>query len=115
MKPIARVAAALVFGAIAAIPHVANAHQDPGQQDLTDQPAVVGPVVEFGHPHELGGGAANHVMVPGEVTIFKGGLVTFRVNGPGHGIAIYPVSKNTTRPHIASQLCDGINPNCSAM
>ena len=33
-----------------------------------------------------------HVVVPDEVTIAKGGTVTFMVNGGGHGVAIYPVS-----------------------
>jgi len=46
-----------------------------------------------------------NVLVPDEVTVIKGGTVTFRVNGAGHGIAIYPVSKNTTRNDISSQLC----------
>ena len=50
-------------------------------------------------------GAANQVVVPEDVTIGKGGTVTFVVNGPGHGIAIYPVSKNTTREDITAQLC----------
>ena len=44
-------------------------------------------------------------MVPEDVTIGKGGTVTFVVNGPGHGIAIYPVSTNTTREDITAQLC----------
>src|SRR5262245_44910026 len=44
-------------------------------------------------------------LVPNEVTINHGGTVTFRVNGGGHGIAIYPVSKNTTRADITIQLC----------
>jgi plastocyanin len=43
--------------------------------------------------------------VPNEVTINKGGTVTFRVNGGGHGILIYEVSKNTIRDDITDQLC----------
>lgn len=114
MKPATGVLAAVVFAAMSALPIVEATIQDPQEQDLTDKPSAVDAVVEFGHPDELGGVPANHVMIPEEVTILKGGTVTFRVNGPGHGIAIYPVSKNTTRQHIASQLCDGTDPNCLA-
>src|SRR5262245_998824 len=46
-------------------------------------------IVNFGDPTALQG-AANQVVVPDEATILKGGTVTFVVNGPGHGIAIYP-------------------------
>jgi plastocyanin len=70
-----------------------NANQDP--QDV---------IVNFGDPVALTG-AANNVVVPDEVTIAKGGTVTFVVNGVGHGIAIYPVSKDTTRNAIIAQLC----------
>jgi plastocyanin len=61
-------------------------------------------IVNFGDPIQLAG-AANHVVVPDEVAIAKGGTVTFVVNGGGHGIAIYPVSKETTRDDITAQLC----------
>ena len=61
-------------------------------------------IVNFGDPVTLAG-AANQVVVPEEVSIEKGGNVTFVVNGPGHGIALYPVSNNTTRDGITAQLC----------
>jgi plastocyanin len=61
-------------------------------------------IVNFGDPVALAG-AANQVVLPEEATIRKGGTVTFVVNGGGHGIAIYPVSKDTTRADIAAQLC----------
>jgi hypothetical protein len=62
--------------------------------------------VDFGSPQPQPTPAArSHELVPNEVTIREGGTVTFRVNGAGHGIAIYPVSKNTTRDDITSQLC----------
>ena len=61
-------------------------------------------LVNFGDPITLAG-AANQVLVPDEATIRKGGTVTFVVNGGGHGIAIYPVSRNTTRDDITMQLC----------
>ena len=46
-----------------------------------------------------------HVVVPEEVTIAKGETVTFKVNGGGHGLAIYPVSKHTQREDIIDGLC----------
>src|SRR5688500_9811857 len=78
-------------------------------QDLTERkPAVQDAVVDFGHPvHPQPPAPAHHTLYPDEVTIFKGGTVTFAMHGPGHGIAIYPVSKNTTRAHIAEDLCQG--------
>ncbi len=38
-----------------------------------------------------------HHLTPEEVTIVKGGEVTFQVHGGGHAMAIYEVSKDTTR------------------
>jgi len=61
-------------------------------------------IVNFGDPVALAG-AANQVVVPDNATIHKGGTVTFVVNGGGHGIAIYPVSRETTRENITAQLC----------
>jgi hypothetical protein len=46
-----------------------------------------------------------HVVVPDEVTIAKGETVTFKVNGGGHGVAIYPVSAHTQRSDIIDGLC----------
>lgn len=46
-----------------------------------------------------------HVVVPEEVTIAKGETVTFKVNGGGHGLAIYPVSAHTQRSDIIDDLC----------
>jgi plastocyanin len=76
-------------------------------QDLTDKPAVADALVDFGHVHPQPASPAHHVLVPNDVTILKGGTVTFVMNGTGHGIAIYPVSKNTTRAHIEEDLCQG--------
>lgn len=69
-----------------------------------DNNAPLDVVVNFGDPNTLAG-AANQVVVPDEATISKDGTVTFVVNGGGHGIAIYPVSDNTTREDITAQLC----------
>jgi plastocyanin len=51
--------------------------------------------------------SSTHFLMPDDVTVRKGGTVTFVVNGGGHGIAIHPVSKDTTRADIAEDLCQG--------
>jgi plastocyanin len=51
--------------------------------------------------------ASTHFLLPDDVTIMKGGTVTFVVNGGGHGIAIHEVNKKTTRDDIAEDLCQG--------
>jgi plastocyanin len=84
----------------------ATANQD--LPDLTGKMAVEDAVVHFGamQPQSQPPVKEDHVLIPDEVTIFKGGTVTFVMNGAGHGIAIYPVSKNTTHAHIAEDLCN---------
>jgi hypothetical protein len=52
-----------------------------------------------------------HHLTPEEVTIAKGGQVTFQVHGGGHGLAIYEVSKRTTRDDIGQYLCAGVDPS----
>jgi hypothetical protein len=51
-----------------------------------------------------------HVLTPEESTVAKGGEVTFQVHGGGHGIALYRVSKDTTRDGIGQYLCPGNDP-----
>jgi plastocyanin len=51
--------------------------------------------------------SSTHFLLPDDVTIRKGGTVTFVVNGGGHGIAIHEVNKKTTRDDIAENLCQG--------
>src|SRR5262245_48909294 len=51
-----------------------------------------------------------HHLTPEEVTILKGGEVTFQIHGGGHGLAIYEVSKDTTRDEIGQFLCPGDDP-----
>lgn len=51
-----------------------------------------------------------HRLTPEEVTIRKGGEVSFQVHGGGHAIAMYEVSKNTTREGIGQYLCPGVDP-----
>ena len=89
-------------------------------RDQADPQAVQDAVINFGAlPPPLAPPApppppASHVLVPNHVAIFKGGTVTFIMNGPGHGVAIYRVSKNTTRAHIEEQLCQGGSAACGA-
>jgi plastocyanin len=80
-----------------------------GRADDKDNQAVVheDAVVEFAQPQPQAGGAPTHFLLPDDVSIHKGGTVTFVVNGAMHGVAIYPVSKNTTRDDIAADLCQG--------
>ncbi len=103
-------------------------------RDLTHaQPAVTEAFVEFGivptaplgplpcrqtAPLGLAVGATAdpcvhkaHVLDQPEVTVLKGGQVTFTVHNGGHAIAIYEVSKDTTRDHIGQQLCPGTDPS----
>jgi len=51
-----------------------------------------------------------HHLTPEEVTILKGGQVTFQIHGGGHAMAIYEVSKNTTRDEIGQFFCAGTDP-----
>jgi hypothetical protein len=44
------------------------------------------------------------------VTILKGGEVTFQIHGGGHAMAIYEVSKDTTRDELGQFLCAGVDP-----
>ena len=47
-----------------------------------------------------------HKLVPEETTIRWGGEVTFHVHGGGHALAIYGVSRKTTRQDIGEILCE---------
>jgi hypothetical protein len=51
-----------------------------------------------------------HHLSPEEVTVLKGGQVTFQIHNGGHAIAIYEVSKDTTRDQIGQALCPGADP-----
>ena len=51
-----------------------------------------------------------HHLTPEEVTVSKGGQVTFQIHGGGHGLAIYEVSKKTNREDLGQFLCAGTDP-----
>jgi hypothetical protein len=52
-----------------------------------------------------------HHLTPEEVTVAKGGQVTFQIHGGGHGLAIYEVSKRTNREDLGQFLCAGADPS----
>jgi len=54
----------------------------------------------------------NHRLYPEEVTISKGGTVTFTIVGGGHRIAIYSVSRNTQRIDIEEDLLQADGTGC---
>src|SRR5262245_7573054 len=98
------VAAVLIAAAIGTAVHVSG--KAPVANDAT---------VQFGQhqpqtPDPVVGTAVTNFLFPDDVTIAKGGTVTFVVNGGGHGIAIHEVDKKTTRADIAEDLCDGATP-----
>jgi hypothetical protein len=52
-----------------------------------------------------------HRLTPEEVTVRKGGEVTFQIHGGGHAFAIYEVSRTTTRDELGQYLCPGEDPS----
>lgn len=55
-----------------------------------------------------------HALFPEETTIARGGELTFQIHGGGHGLAIYEVSKRTTRDEVGQFLCPGFDPSTIA-
>jgi hypothetical protein len=117
--------AALTCAAILALPIVGVAQKG----DLThEHPGVENAAVDFGvlptapigplpclQSGAIGGPADPcsyklHHLIPEEVTVLKDGQVTFQIHGGGHGLAIYEVSKDTTRDEIGQFLCAGTDP-----
>jgi hypothetical protein len=99
-KPVATTDAAVDFGVLPLAPLGSAA----------DGCAQVAP---FGGPADPCAYKLHH-LTPEEVTIKKGGLVTFQVHGGGHAPAIYEVSKNTTRNDLGQFLCAGTDPEHAA-
>lgn len=98
MNSLTSVAVGSLLAAVLGIPLVVAA------ADKETAPASA--MVQFGQPQFPQDPAPrNHFMDPDEVTIVKGGTVTFEINGANHGVAIYPVSLDTTREHIEAGLC----------
>jgi len=63
-------------------------------------------IIDFGQPHPQLPAPQSHIIVPNETTIDKNGVVIFRVNGGGHAISVYPVSRDTTARDISEDLCN---------
>jgi len=122
----------VAWAALMALPGIARAQHDHDQHGRGQQhpPTATDAAVDFGvlPTGPLGpppcvqsgpgiGGPADpcayllHRLTPEEVTIGKGGQVTFQVHGGGHGFAIYEVSTKTTREDIGRFLCDGPDPS----
>ena len=109
----------IVVSAMAALSFVAVIQADDRGKDKDNKVAAVhDATVQFAmrQPQPPNAGVAGspdnvstHFLFPNDVTITKGGTVTFVVNGAAHGIAIHEVSKKTTREDIAASLCDGNN------
>jgi hypothetical protein len=69
--------------------------------------------VGFGGPNDPCSYKLHH-LTPEEVTIEKGGQVTFQIHGGGHAMSILEVSKDTTRDDIGQLLCAGQDPSTIA-
>jgi hypothetical protein len=123
-----RLQALLVMMALAAAPAASVAQQADarGDSDHRHSPSTAAvdfgvlPVGPIGPPPCLQTGAIGgpadpcayklHVLTPEEVTIRKGGEVTFQIHGGGHAFAIYEVSKDTKRDALGQYLCRGEDP-----
>jgi plastocyanin len=114
-RPTFLIGAAVMAWAVA-LPTMTTARSNDKDKDNAKAAAVQDATVNFGQPQNQTpdaapvGASVTHFLMPNDVTIHKGGTVTFVVNGGGHGIAIHPVSKETTREDIAEDLCDGATP-----
>ena len=118
----------LITAAIVALPIVSIAQQGRDKDDHRHPPAAHDAHVDFGvlptgplgPPPCLQSGAIGgpndpcsyklHILTPEEVTVSKGGQVTFQIHGGGHSMALYKVSKDTTRDGIGQYLCAGRDP-----
>jgi plastocyanin len=124
------VAALVLLPALTRAQHGDLTHEHAASQDAAVdfgvlQPSVGGVLQPIGpapcaQALNLIGGAQdpcaykNHHLIPEEVTILKGGEVTFQVHGGGHGLAIYTVSKDTTRDELGQFMCPGMDPETIA-
>ena len=106
----------IVVAAVAALAFTAVGKADDKGKDKDKDKAVQNATVHFAMPQPqfpasgtpgTPDNSASHFLLPDDVTIKKGGTVTFVVNGGGHGIAIHEVNKKTTREDIAEDLCQG--------
>jgi hypothetical protein len=117
---VAMSASVVMLSLIGRAQHGDLTHSQPGTTDGFVDFGVLTTTVPLGPPPCFQTGAIGgpsdpcsykiHHLTPEESTIFKGGQVTFQIHNGGHGIAIYEVSKNTTRDEIGQFLCPGDDP-----
>jgi len=113
-----RVLAVVLFATVLMLPPVGHAQQGAVTDAAVDFGVFVSAPIPgtgcattgFGGPNDPCSYKLHH-LTPEEVTIAKGGQVTFQVHGGGHGFALYEVSKNTTREGIGELLCPGADPS----
>ena len=121
----ARLTSVLVaWAAVMAIPALGWAQHQHAASDASVDFGILPTTTPLGPPPCLQaggiGGPADpcayliHRLTPEEVTVAKGGQVTFQVHGGGHGLAIYEVSKDTTRNELGQYLCAGLDPSTIA-
>lgn len=122
-----RLTSLLIGVALVAGQVVSSAQHQDGKGKHPDSPSTAAvdfgvlPTGPLGPPPCLQAGAIGgpadpcsyklHQLTPGEVTVRKGGEVTFQFHGGGHAFAIYEVSKNTSREDIGKYLCAGEDPS----
>jgi hypothetical protein len=115
------VGAALIAGqGVSSAQHQDSRHKRPEAPAIAAVDFGVLPLAPLGPPPCLQTGAIGgpgdpcsykiHHLTPDEVTIRKGGEVTFQIHGGGHAFAIYEVSRNTKREEIGQYLCRGEDP-----
>jgi hypothetical protein len=122
-----RLKSLFVAVALVAVPALASAqkgdddhrHSSPPETAMVDFGVL--PTGPLGPPPCLQTGAIGgpadpcaykiHHLTPEEVTIGKGGEVTFQIHGGGHAFAIYAVSKDTKRDALGQYLCPGEDPS----
>ena len=107
-----RTRTSIVIAAMAALALTAVGKADDRGKDKAAQNVTVHFAMPQPQPPQAGvpgspDNASTHFLLPDDVSIRKGGTVTFVVNGGGHGIAIHEVNKKTTREDIADDLCQG--------
>jgi len=106
------VVVALALAVVVAGPMIGKAQdrgRDRDRDKDQDKDHVVGVqelFVNFGRLNTPTANPLNHfVDFPNGTVVNRGGTVVFLVTNGGHGVSVYPVSKNTTADDIRAGLC----------
>src|SRR5262249_32918195 len=109
-----RLVTAVALGILgASVRGAAASAKDDDQEEKLQAAAVQDATVNFGQAQKQTpdpapvGAVVTHFLDPDDVTIHKGGSVTFVVNGGGHRILVYPLRQKTTPRDGSEGLCDG--------